>query len=144
MERFLSAPSLLSVEVPESLKGVRFVGYWDSDYYYEEGACGYNSLVNFCLPPSHEFELDPDDDYTFMEEIKLGEGADGYPDLVSKLKHRFDDFPLHRTCYFHSYHTLRDNIDSIQKITKADPAACSKVDFLGMTPLHILALSQRP
>eukprot|EP00526_Cylindrotheca_closterium_P007820 CAMPEP_0113642502 /NCGR_PEP_ID=MMETSP0017_2-20120614/22329_1 /TAXON_ID=2856 /ORGANISM="Cylindrotheca closterium" /LENGTH=664 /DNA_ID=CAMNT_0000553931 /DNA_START=358 /DNA_END=2352 /DNA_ORIENTATION=+ /assembly_acc=CAM_ASM_000147 len=142
---FVECTSLLSVEVPETLKGVRFVGSSEID----DEVCGYNSLVNFYLPPSHVLEFDPDDedddsDDDFMEEIKLGEGADGYPDLVSKLKQRFHYLPLHRACYFHSYHTLRDYIDSIQKITKADPAACSKVDFLGMTPLHILALSQRP
>eukprot|EP00526_Cylindrotheca_closterium_P009662 CAMPEP_0113638556 /NCGR_PEP_ID=MMETSP0017_2-20120614/20202_1 /TAXON_ID=2856 /ORGANISM="Cylindrotheca closterium" /LENGTH=419 /DNA_ID=CAMNT_0000549677 /DNA_START=234 /DNA_END=1490 /DNA_ORIENTATION=+ /assembly_acc=CAM_ASM_000147 len=145
---FAKCTSLLSVEVPESLKGVRFVGYWDDDEDEdEEGLVGYNSLVNFFLPPSHKLELDPDGydyDDTFMEEIKLAEGADGYPDLVSKLEHRFDYLPLHRACYFQSYHTLRDNIDSIRQIAKANPAACSKVDFLGMTPLHILALSQRP
>ncbi|CAJ1962394.1 unnamed protein product [Cylindrotheca closterium] len=137
---FVGCTSLLSVEVPETLKRVRFLAYCPLRY---NNQYGYNSLVNFCLPRSHV--LDPVvHEYDFMEDIKLGEAANGYEDLVSKLKQRFNCLPLHRACYFQSYHTIQDNIDSIQDIAKADPAACSRVDFAGMTPLHILALSHRP
>ena len=33
------------------------------------------------------------------------------------------------------------NKSKFQEILKSDPSACERVDFLGMTPLHILALS---
>jgi hypothetical protein len=53
---FANGTSLLSVEVPESLKHVRFVGHYedDGDEAEEGDLCGYNSLVNVCLLPSHE------------------------------------------------------------------------------------------
>ncbi|CAJ1929101.1 unnamed protein product [Cylindrotheca closterium] len=132
---FGKCSSLLSVELPESLNRVGFVGQYLS-------ISGYNSLVNFWLPTSHELENARR--HYFMENLKLGEASNGYEDLVSKLKQRFDCLPLHRACYFQSYHTLQDNIDSIQGIVKADPDACSKVDFAGMTPFHVLGLSQMP
>jgi hypothetical protein len=44
-----------------TLERVRFVGYGD----FGGELCEYNSLVNFCLPPSHEL-LDPVDAYDFI------------------------------------------------------------------------------
>ncbi|KAL3935596.1 MAG: hypothetical protein SGBAC_008920 [Bacillariaceae sp.] len=70
------------------------------------------------------------EDHQFMEEMKLGQAADGYEDPVCKLKVRFDVLPLHRACYFQSYHTLRDSIETMQSVINVDPDACSKVDFL--------------
>mmetsp|Transcript_40082 Transcript_40082/g.96771 ORF Transcript_40082/g.96771 Transcript_40082/m.96771 type:complete len:121 (+) Transcript_40082:1005-1367(+) len=96
----------------------------------------------FGLPQSHD--EDPVDDYDFMNGMKLGEAATGDSDLVSKLKYRFNLLPLKRVCYLQSYHTLQEIIDSIQSIIKADPDACSKVDFLGMSRFRIFALSQKP
>lgn len=135
---FADCISLLSIEVPERLKQVRFVGRCPS----MGELCGYKSLVNLCLPPSNTTEAF--EDYYFMDDMKLGVAVDGYRDLLRKLKVRFSSSPLHRACYFQSYHALQDNMERIQNIMKADPAACDQVDFVGMSPFHILALSQWP
>ncbi|CAJ1962300.1 unnamed protein product [Cylindrotheca closterium] len=116
---FADCTSLLSVEVPETLEDVTLIVYNEEEGYLG----GYNPLVNFCLPPSEA--LGDLEDYNFMNDMKLREAANDCLDLVNKLEHRFDGLPLHRACYFQNYHTLEDNIDSIQNIVNADPAACS-------------------
>jgi hypothetical protein len=140
---FAGCTSLLSVEVAETLKRLPFVG---RVHLIEDLTLVYESLVNIFIPPSQE--LEEMDDYNFMEGMKLQEAESSYPELMDKLKRRFDSLPLHRTCYFSSYHSLQDNIETIRSIVKADgggPAkACEQTDFLGMTPFHILALSQHP
>ncbi|KAL3938730.1 MAG: hypothetical protein SGBAC_006424 [Bacillariaceae sp.] len=124
---FANCASLLSVEVPETLEHIGF----------DLGGYAYKSLVNVYLPPTHASKS-----YQFREDVKLLLAAHGRKDLVRMLRGRFNSLPLHRACYFQSYHTLQDNLQSISNITQADPDAYSKVDFLGMSPFHILALSQ--
>jgi hypothetical protein len=65
-------------------------------------------------------------------------------DLVGQLQHRFDVLPVHRLCYYQSYYPLREAMENLQQNMDADPSAGTKVDSFGMTPFHILALSEAP
>jgi hypothetical protein len=76
--------------------------------------------------------------------LKLRHVASNFTDLVSKLQHRFDDLPVHRLCYYQSYHVLTEKMDILRRSMDADPGAGTNVDAFGMTPFHILALSQTP
>lgn len=53
---------------------------------------------------------------------------------IDDIKHRFDNLPLHELCFYHSPQTM-------QCINQWTPANLSKVDCLGMTPLHVLTCS---
>ena len=141
---FGGCTSLISVEVPETVTRVVFITEdYDEDFGPTgERLCGYQSLVNVYIPPSNQ--LDEVEDYEFMDEMKLGQVDGNYEELVDKLKRRFNFLPLHLTCYFQSYHSLQENVRRIRSIVAAGPRACDRVDFLGMTPFHILALSHRP
>ncbi|KAL3928045.1 MAG: hypothetical protein SGBAC_012818, partial [Bacillariaceae sp.] len=131
---FDGCTSLLSVEVPETLGHMQFVGYW-----------GYKGLINLnLLPLSIRQKCDSIYGYRFVDAVVLGEAVDPNKDFWRKLRGRFRSLPLHRACYFQSYHTLKDNIQNIRGIVDVDPDACNKVDLLEMSPFHILALSQEP
>jgi hypothetical protein len=86
-------------------------------------------------------------------------------ELVGALKSRFDKFPVHKLCYPHSYHSVHDTCNKISNAIKleedekrdsGEERASKKAktsnespmlanqDCLGMTPLHILALSAVP
>jgi hypothetical protein len=43
-----------------------------------------------------------------------------------------------------SYHPLMEAIENLRQAMDADPAGGTKVDAFGVTPFHILALSQIP
>jgi hypothetical protein len=111
------------------------------------------SLVNLVVPSKQRFQqldveqrfqqLDDDGDQ-FMEGLKLRHVARNLTDLVSILQHRFDDLPVHKLCYYQSYYPLMEAMENLRQSMDADPAAGNKVDAFGMTPFHILALSQTP
>jgi hypothetical protein len=79
-------------------------------------------------------------DEEFMEQLKLRHVANDFGRLFSMLQHRFDNLPVHRLCYYQSYHPLAEAMDNLRQVLGADPSAGAKVDAFGMTPLHILAL----
>jgi hypothetical protein len=111
------------------------------------------SLVNLVVPSKQRFQqldveqrfqqLDDDGDQ-FMEGLKLRHVARNLTDLVSILQHRFDALPVHKLCYYQSYYPLMEAMENLRQSMDADPAAGNKVDAFGMTPFHILALSQTP
>jgi len=82
----------------------------------------------------------PDDDYD-----------DNDMKVVATLQNRFNDLPIHKICYYQSYH---DNETTIQHLkreinwTSKFPGQLNTTgkqqDFGGMTPLHILACSTKP
>jgi hypothetical protein len=71
--------------------------------------------------------------------------------LVHQLKHRFDGLPLHKICYYHSYHDTAEVLLDMSRTMFPGSiesrrgeelnAAGAHQDFFGMTPLHILACS---
>ena len=61
-------------------------------------------------------------------------------DLVEALKHRFDGLPIHELCYYHSNKSTNETVQRFKHEAVID----EKVDEFGMTPFHLLALSQTP
>lgn len=61
--------------------------------------------------------------------------------LVEALKHRFDGLPIHKLCYYHSYYPVEVTIRKLLREIKLIGTDGQTQDCLGMTPLHILALS---
>ena len=76
----------------------------------------------------------------------------GSSDAISDaLKHRFDDLPIHKICYYQSYHPTETVMQNLKR--EINPwtlsylgqlnATGKQQDCLGMTPLHILACSTK-
>ena len=85
------------------------------------------------------------------EELRVA-FPDGDSNTISHaLRHRFDNLPIHKICYYQSYHdtgkVLGDLKREINPWTSKFPGqlnpTCIQRDCLGMTPLHILACSTR-
>lgn len=65
----------------------------------------------------------------------------GSTDAVNDaLRKRFRGLPIHKICYYQTYHSAEE---IIKQVEKAMPESAVDVDCLGMTPLHILACSKR-
>jgi hypothetical protein len=147
---FTYCTRLISLELPEGLEMI------DGDTEYDPDdpddpeqvipiISGCLSLVNLVVPSEQRFQqLDEYYDDQCMEGLKLRHVASSFTDLVSILQHRFDDLPVHRLCYYQSYYPLMEAMENLRQSMDADPAACTKVDAFGMTPFHIMALSQTP
>eukprot|EP00980_Cylindrotheca_fusiformis_P016740 scaffold5039_cov119-Cylindrotheca_fusiformis.AAC.7 len=61
--------------------------------------------------------------------------------------HRFANSPLNKLCYYQSYHSSDDTMVQLHhSLMDEGPlaAAATQVDEFGMTPLHVLSLSQTP
>jgi hypothetical protein len=130
---FANCTRLVSLEVPEGLGTINLDGEYDC-----------SSLVNLVIPSEQRFQQLDDDGDEIMQGLKLRHVASSFTDLVSKLQHRFDDLPVHRLCYYQSYYPLNEAMENLRQSMDADPGAGTKVDAFGMTPFHILALSQTP
>lgn len=63
--------------------------------------------------------------------------------LLKALERRFDGLPIHRLCYYHSYHATAATLQSLKKGLESSTDVVKHQDCLGMTPLHILALSTK-
>ncbi len=72
--------------------------------------------------------------------------------LVNRSMHRFDGLPVHKICYYHSYHGTEKVLLDIEREIhpRATKTRCGKLsdlgkrqDFQGMTPLHILTCSAK-
>eukprot|EP00980_Cylindrotheca_fusiformis_P030372 scaffold24719_cov147-Cylindrotheca_fusiformis.AAC.2 len=63
--------------------------------------------------------------------------------LLKALVHRFDEFPVHKVCYYQSYDSCEETLEKLQACFEQQrrPTYVSQ-DCLGMTPLHILTLSK--
>jgi hypothetical protein len=154
---FAYCTRLISLELPEGLEIISLDVEYDRDRREtpaiydveyddpEETSSIYccKSLVNLVIPSEQESEQRYAVDL-FNESLKLRHVASNSDDLVSKLQHRFDDLPVHRLCYYQSYYPVMEAMDNLRQSMHADPGAGPKVDAFGMTPFHILALSQTP
>eukprot|EP00980_Cylindrotheca_fusiformis_P006589 scaffold1389_cov122-Cylindrotheca_fusiformis.AAC.7 len=126
-DAFECCQSLISLETPR--RGAVF------DFRALMGCC---SLVNF-------FQSSEQHRSVYLNHSKLAKLADSGADLLQKLKHRFDECPLHELCYYHSYNSEAETMEKLNTILKADPSSgWSKVDKFGLTALHVMALSQNP
>jgi len=143
---FYSCSRMISLELPEGVRRIKNYAFMDCV-----------SLRNAVIPP------------------RAGRGGlecfDGCHDLFElfgsnrgvkdALRGRFRGLPIHRACYYHSYHdasTTMEKIGSLmianndsttttatttRRTSAASPPGGSDRDCLGMTPLHILACSKR-
>eukprot|EP00980_Cylindrotheca_fusiformis_P005270 scaffold1123_cov56-Cylindrotheca_fusiformis.AAC.6 len=103
---------------------------------------GCRSLVNLAGPISILF-FQKDERVEFFQSSKFGSLVDDDDDLTHRLKHRFDDSPLNKLCYYQSYQSLDVAMAELRSLMEDDPlAATTQVDGFGMTPLHVLSLSQ--
>jgi hypothetical protein len=64
--------------------------------------------------------------------------------LIDGLKQRFENLPIHELCYFQAHMTNLIVAEKLQKLIDLNSSNGEKVDKLGMTPFHILALSVKP
>ena len=72
--------------------------------------------------------------------------------IIDALRHRYDDLPIHKICYYQSYHDTETTMQNLKREinpwTSNPPGQLNTIgkeqDCLGMTPLHILACSTKP
>eukprot|EP00980_Cylindrotheca_fusiformis_P000302 scaffold70_cov102-Cylindrotheca_fusiformis.AAC.1 len=125
---FTNCTSLISVELPEG-------------FLFDIDISQSLSLMNVAGPIDQSLFSGDD----FHRDSMLGCIVDDYDDLVRRLNHRFDISPLNKLCYYQSYHSSEDTMLQLSSLMEGDPlAATTQVDEFGMTPLHILSLSQTP
>lgn len=140
---FRGCLSLLSLELPEGLEIIQLFHELSKlsrgIYTCEVLVCP--SLVNLYLPVTEQLVVSSSNE-PIPEDYQFSKVARNWRDLVTKLQHRFDAFPLHKICYFHSYHPLDDTLLQMRSILMVDNQSPIQVDVFGMTPLHILALAQ--
>eukprot|EP00980_Cylindrotheca_fusiformis_P027732 scaffold22532_cov93-Cylindrotheca_fusiformis.AAC.1 len=124
--------NLISIELREGLLIEECV---DREFYGP-------TLVNLAIPPTEKFDFTSGVLYKYS---KLGKVVDDAAGLLRKLKHRFDNSPLNKLCYYQSYHCYDDAMVQLRILMEDGPlAATTQVDEFGMTPLHIMSLSQTP
>ena len=64
--------------------------------------------------------------------------------ISTALKTRFDELPIHKICYYQSYHDNESTLQSLKREFNELNVSGKEQDCLGMTPLHILACSTKP
>eukprot|EP00980_Cylindrotheca_fusiformis_P023945 scaffold11233_cov73-Cylindrotheca_fusiformis.AAC.2 len=144
---FIGCNSLISIELPEGIliDNDEDADTDEDDYteYEQLRDEGLQNLVNLAIPT-----LPEDDEVTsrlLYNDSRLFRIADNEADLICKLRHRFENSPLNKLCYYQSCHSSEDAMKQLRSLMKNDPlAATTQVDEFGMTPLHVLSLSQTP
>eukprot|EP00980_Cylindrotheca_fusiformis_P005296 scaffold1136_cov146-Cylindrotheca_fusiformis.AAC.9 len=101
---------------------------------------GCKNLINVSLPSTvEEVAEDAFEGCSLLLERYPAE------EIISNLRHRLDDKPLHRLCYQQVNcdfpYTLGDRLSKL--LLKRDRVV-SYVDEFGMTPFHMLAMSAKP
>eukprot|EP00980_Cylindrotheca_fusiformis_P017036 scaffold5221_cov88-Cylindrotheca_fusiformis.AAC.3 len=132
----IGCKSLISVELPERI----LIGNADQNS-RDEGSF---YLANLAIPTL------PEDDqavsHFLYRESGLRRVVDDEAGLLHKLRHRFDNAPLNKLCYYQSYHSPEDAMQQLHNLVEQDNplAAAHQTDEFGMTPLHVLSLSRTP
>jgi len=151
---FDSNSFMFSVELPENIKLV------DISCFY-----GCDSLRNIVFPSSATTSFagtstSTDDDlwYLIMHCKDLRQVYESTPPqfklqpMKKALMNRFDGLPIHEILYYQSYHPLETVLERLDeamnqrktnRVLSATYQGLLGVDWLGMTPLHILACSKR-
>eukprot|EP00980_Cylindrotheca_fusiformis_P005997 scaffold1284_cov108-Cylindrotheca_fusiformis.AAC.11 len=155
-DAFSYCSSLSHVRIPSSVESMGCGAF-----------SGCSSMISIELPEGLLLEMDPEGSRSlvnvagafligsidfveqFLQYSKFGSVVDsvvdGVADLHRKLKHRFDSSPLNELCYYQSYHSSEDAMALLRFLVDENPlTATRQVDEFGMTPLHILSLSQTP
>ena len=137
---------MVSIELSENITKVR-VGRGNT-------CMRTNSLRNIALP--HECTIVDNDIWRSRKDLEaaFSDANDENNDetILDALRHRFDDLPIHKICYYQSYHdnetTMQHLKREINSWTSNPPGPLNTTgkqqDCLGMTPLHILSCSTKP
>jgi hypothetical protein len=144
---FTNCTQLMSLELPEGLETINLDADSDRRFRPPKPSSIYccKSLVNLVIPSEQDFQhfagFYGDE---IMQGLKLRHVTCNFANLMSNLQHRFETLPVHRLCYYQSYYLLTEAMEKLRQSMDADPASGTKVDAFGMTPFHILALSETP
>ncbi|CAJ1948559.1 unnamed protein product [Cylindrotheca closterium] len=127
---FHKCTSLVTVMVPVESHAIELEGN-------SIGLC--NALANIVLPKWSIANKEYFDKCTLLQD-RFGKEAD---DIGACLTHRFDNFPLHRICYYYnSSAAALELCDCIQKTKEEEESPL--VDRFGMTPFHVLCSTIGP
>ena len=137
---------LVSLELPESVEQLKDQHNRAEDYTDLE------SLRNVALPSNCVVVTDAFHDTTDLGLALLDDGDNNVDTIREAIQYRFDDLPIHKICYYQSYHDTETTMQSLRREinpwTSKFPGQLNTTgkeqDCLGMTPLHILACSTKP
>eukprot|EP00980_Cylindrotheca_fusiformis_P021283 scaffold8194_cov118-Cylindrotheca_fusiformis.AAC.14 len=125
--------NLISIELPEEC----------SFTFDLRGCICLSSLAGRISIYFYDGDQEEEDIEESFRSTKLGCLVDNEADLIRRLNHRFHNSPLNKLCYYQSYHSYENAMAQLRSLMEDDPlAATTQVDEFGMTPLHILSLSQ--
>eukprot|EP00980_Cylindrotheca_fusiformis_P004183 scaffold910_cov64-Cylindrotheca_fusiformis.AAC.2 len=132
---FTICSSLISIELPE-----------ERSFNIDLSGCLFLVSVVGQISIFFADEEDPDEigPELFFQLSELGRLVDDEADLNHRLNHRFDNSPLNKLCYYQSYQSPKDAMAQLRSLMEEylPLAATTQVDEFGMTPLHVLSLSQ--
>eukprot|EP00980_Cylindrotheca_fusiformis_P026497 scaffold16300_cov150-Cylindrotheca_fusiformis.AAC.8 len=132
-DAFSYCSNLISIELPEV-----------SPFHLDLSGC--RSLLNVAGPISAIVRDGEREE--FFQSSRLGIFVDDEADLRHRLNHRFDNSALNKLCYYQSYYQSLDDamVQLRSSLMEADLpfSATTQVDAFGLTPLHVLSLSQTP
>ena len=109
------------------------------------------SLRNVSLPPDYRID-EVADEFDSLEAFPDDDDDDNNVEtILDALQHRFDNLHIHKSCYYQSYYDNETTMQSLQREinpwTSKPPGQLNTTgkqqDYLGMTPLHILACSTK-
>lgn len=138
---FYGCTALASLELPPNLEAIEPYAFegcavLTNLYFSSSDMIGERLLTRCSKVRKLLVGVDYDHDY---EDDTRDEDVD-HALLANAFKERFDGLPMHKLCYLQGYHNTSTTIENIRRVS-ADKGS---VDFLGMTPFHILALSAKP
>ncbi|KAL7526762.1 hypothetical protein ACHAWF_003706 [Thalassiosira exigua] len=130
---------LVSLELPEDVAQIH-----ESPVYRMGNPL--DSLRNIAIPPNCQLVAGGFNNCEDLRKVFPGEGT---TELLHALRQRFTQLPIHKICYYHTYHSTEsvmvDLKEAINPSTANMPCKLSATgnqpDCLGMTPLHILMCS---
>eukprot|EP00980_Cylindrotheca_fusiformis_P018089 scaffold5807_cov54-Cylindrotheca_fusiformis.AAC.2 len=160
IKAFFDCTSLIEIRIPSSvqwlgsgafafcknMKSVHFLGECPALRRIDQQTfLGCDSLT-YVRAPSGVNEIDETaiSRSSPLASLEVPEGLDFYHSCIGNLKVRFLELPVHKLCFFQSYHHLQENLVELKNALKDDPTSISKKDALGKTPCHILSLSLAP
>jgi hypothetical protein len=121
---FFGCSSLITVDIPNTVTTIEYAAF-----------CECPSLISIAIPESVSCILD----HAFSEcdalEQRQVNGCNYHQDINTWLRQRFDNLPLHQTCY-NDTSTL--NTTTFNNLIQHHASTLTVNDAMLMTPLHIL------
>jgi hypothetical protein len=129
---FSACVEMVSLEMPEKVELIEDYAFFDCP-----------RLRNMAVPSS----VTSTGRDLFKDCKDLEKLYPNHDELLQVLKHRFDGLPIHKLCYYQSYYPTATTLENLENLLESlgNAQEClGRQDCLGMTPLHILALSTKP